>query len=200
MIVLTDAEFLNNEAAYINALFDNGLEVLHLRKPNASKEEMKQLLHEISDKYHYKIMIHSHYDLSTEFNLRGLHFTSSTKHLIDNYLETKGKKSQSIHEIDELKTINKHIDYVFLSPLFPSISKAGYTKPWNFMDLIVALKNQYSFEIIPLGGINTKNVVIAKEFGFKKIAVLGSIWEPVKAGGTIEEMLNIYELFKSDKY
>jgi hypothetical protein len=36
LIVVSDAHFFKHEATCINALFDAGLQVFHLRKPNAA--------------------------------------------------------------------------------------------------------------------------------------------------------------------
>jgi thiamine-phosphate pyrophosphorylase len=200
MIVITDPQFFVDESKYINALFENGLDVLHIRKPEASIDQIRELIRQIKVQYHYKIMIHSHYELRKEFIIRGIHFTGEAKHLIPQFADCHCKKSQSIHEIEELQTVHPLIDYVFLSPLFPSISKAGYSKPWNFLDLILALKKTYPFQIIPLGGINAKNLVIAKEFGFTEFAVLGCIWEPVKAGASIAETVETLKNFNCGKY
>ena len=199
MIVITDPQFLVDESKYINALFENGLDVLHIRKPAATIDEIRNLILQIKVQYHYKIMIHSHYDLRKEFVLRGIHFTGESKHLIPQYAEIRCKKSQSIHEIEELSSVDPTINYVFLSPLFPSISKEGYSKPWNFLDLILALKKSYPFQIIPLGGINERNLVIAKEFGFNHFAVMGCIWEPVKAGASMQETVDSFKNIKSGK-
>lgn len=200
MIVITDPQFIANESKYINALFENGLDVLHIRKPDATADEMRKLIQQIKIQYHYKIMIHSHYELRKEFIIRGIHFTGDSKHLIPEFADCNCKKSQSIHEIEELQTVHPLINYVFLSPLFPSISKEGYSKPWNFLDLILALKKTYPFQIIPLGGINAKNLIIAKEFGFNEFAVLGCIWEPVKKGASVAETVQTLKNFKSGKY
>ena len=40
LIVITQPEFFEDEAAAITSLFDAGLEILHLRKPGASYEDM----------------------------------------------------------------------------------------------------------------------------------------------------------------
>ena len=44
LIVITQPEFFEDEAAAITSLFDAGLEILHLRKPGASYEDMDKLL------------------------------------------------------------------------------------------------------------------------------------------------------------
>ena len=46
-IIITSPEFLSGEAAFISKLFSQGLDLLHLRKPEASLEAYKQLLLQI---------------------------------------------------------------------------------------------------------------------------------------------------------
>ncbi len=41
LIVITTPQFFEGEAAAVTSLFQNGLEILHLRKPGASAEEME---------------------------------------------------------------------------------------------------------------------------------------------------------------
>ena len=46
LIVITTPQFFEGEAAAVTSLFQNGLEILHLRKPGASAEEMElSLIH-----------------------------------------------------------------------------------------------------------------------------------------------------------
>lgn len=40
LIVITTPQFIEGEAEAVTSLFQNGLEMLHLRKPGASAEEM----------------------------------------------------------------------------------------------------------------------------------------------------------------
>ena len=44
LITITVPDFFEGEADAITSLFDAGLEILHLRKPGASYEEMENLL------------------------------------------------------------------------------------------------------------------------------------------------------------
>ena len=56
MIVITDPTFFVDESKYINALFDNGLDVLHIRKPDATVDEMRKLIQQIKVQYHYNFL------------------------------------------------------------------------------------------------------------------------------------------------
>lgn len=64
-IVITLPDFIENESNYINQLFKAGIDLLHLRKPESNIEECKRLIQEIDKKWHKKIVVHDHFELST---------------------------------------------------------------------------------------------------------------------------------------
>ena len=47
LIVITTPQFFEGEAEAVTSLFQNGLEILHLRKPGASAEEMGNFLQQL---------------------------------------------------------------------------------------------------------------------------------------------------------
>ena len=47
LIVITTPQFFEGEAEAVTSLFQNGLEMLHLRKPGASAEEMGNFLQQL---------------------------------------------------------------------------------------------------------------------------------------------------------
>ena len=51
LIVITTPQFFEGEAAAVTSLFQNGLEILHLRKPGASAEEMEYFLRQLPMEY-----------------------------------------------------------------------------------------------------------------------------------------------------
>lgn len=199
MIIVTNPQQIPNETEIINALFDEGLETLHVRKPDFDKAQMIEYISSIDNRFHSRIMLHSHYELLDSFGLRGLHFTEKTKYLLPNYDKINCTKSLAVHELGELKSVRSTADYVLLSPLFPSVSKEGYFKQWDFEKLRLELAKKYSFDIVALGGITLENVIKVKELGFDDFALLGSIWEPVKAGCSVNEVIRIFKNFKNEK-
>lgn len=199
MILITDPDFISDEEKFITAFFNEGLEVLHLRKPKATALEMHELMSKIDKKFHSRIMIHSHYELLETFQLRGLHFTEKSKGQIQNYAEIRCKKSLAVHELSDLKDMDTSIDYVILSPLFTSISKAGYTKQWNFESIKPELSGYRNFKVMALGGITLDNIKQVKELGFDDFAILGSIWEPIKANHSLTQVIEIFNLFQHEK-
>lgn len=198
MIIISNPQFIPNEIVCINSLFDAGLKVLHLRKPEASIEEIEDFISLIDNRLHSLIMIHSHYELLDSFNLRGIHFTEKTKYLQDEFANVACKKSMAVHELSDLDKVKPFIDYVFLSPLFPSVSKIGYSKQWDFEEMKRDLYRKRNFKIVALGGITLDNMEQIRELGFDDFALLGSIWEPVKSGCYTEQLIETYRRFNNE--
>ncbi len=196
MIIITDPQFLRNEAKVINALFAEGLDTLHLRKPDASVDQLSDLISEIDSRFHSKIMIHNHYLLTGKFSLKGIHFTEKTKSNYSSFEFAKCSKSWAVHELEELDVVPTDIDYVLFSPLFESISKQGYGRKWNLEELKSELRKNHSFKKIALGGINQDNFQKAYDLGFDDVAVLGCIWENYKISNSISEVIGTYNSFR----
>ena len=199
MILITNPQQVSNETEIINALFEEGLEVLHLRKPGFDQVQMCEFISKIDQRFHSRIMIHSHYELLDSYNLKGLHFTEKTKYLLPDYDDVQCTKSMAVHELAELKSIRPTVGYILLSPLFPSVSKEGYSKKWDIEELKPELAKTRSFGTVALGGITLKNVKTVKELGFQDFALLGSIWEPIKAGCSKEQAIDILKKFKHEQ-
>lgn len=199
MILFTDPDFLPNEEKFIHAFFENGLQTLHLRKSESTALQMQNLISKIDEKYHPKIMIHSHYQLMNEFGLKGLHFNEKSKVLISNYTNINCKKSMAMHDLSELKNVESSIDYVFLSPIFSSVSKVGYAKQWDFELMKKELSLSRNFRIVALGGITYNHLNWVHELGFDDYAVLGSVWQPMKAGRSLSEVVEIFKCFNNEK-
>lgn len=199
MIIISNPLFISNEIACINSLFDAGLNVLHLRKPEASIAEMEKFISLIDNRFHSRIMIHSHYELLNSFNLRGIHFTEKMKYRQDEFANVSCKKSMAVHELSDLNKVKLFIDYVFLSPLFPSVSKIGYSKQWDFEEMKQELSRKQNFKIVALGGITLNNVKQIRKLGFDDFALLGSIWESVKSGCSTEQLIETYRRFNNEK-
>ena len=174
LIVITSSEKIDNEADKINALFEEGMEMLHLRKPDFSLKEYVKLLEEIKKDFHRKIKIHAFFELTENYNLSGVHLNKRNPHYAGN---RNVKISKSCHLMDELDTIAEY-DYVFLSPIFDSISKKGYLSHFSDAALSMASVNgKINQKVVALGGINPETLPKLKKYAFGGVAVLGSIWE-----------------------
>ena len=65
---------IEGESSYICRLFESGIDIVHLRKPDADIEQCRRLLRKLSDEERRKIVIHDYHELINEFDLKGLHF------------------------------------------------------------------------------------------------------------------------------
>lgn len=176
LIVISNPTPIIKEASLINQLFDEGLQLLHLRKPDSSSQELVLLLQEIKPEYYSKIALHSHHYIAKSFGIKRLHYTeASRKQLTDfNIAEQSADNiiTTSVHSIEEYNQLPEAFSYAFLSPVFDSISKSDY-KAQTF-DLNE--REQSPIKLIALGGINETNCTDALQMGFDGIAMLGSIW------------------------
>lgn len=109
--------------SFIDRLFGHGLDLLHLRKPSSTIEACRELLRQIPERWHSRIVLHDHFPLTGEFHLHGVHLNRRCPHAPDGYM---GSISCSCHSLEEVAKKKPTSDYVFLSPIFNSISKAGY--------------------------------------------------------------------------
>lgn len=185
LIVISHPDQFEHEARLINRLFTEGMLHFHLRKPDWSESEIRNLLHEINPAHRSKIVIHDNFEIGVEFNLGGIHFTDRTKAKMNEWLSFQGSKSLSCHSLEELKDLPTAIDYAFLSPIFPSISKAGYSADFDTEEVATSLASIKTRKVIALGGISPANVQSCNQTGFEGVAVLGFIWQ----GGLSENQL-----------
>lgn len=177
IILISPEENHPQELEILLAFLEAGLSTFHLRKPLASKIEIRGYLNKIPKKHHDKIMLHQHHDLIREFNLKGLHFPEKVR---DEAIQFKGLKSTSFHDLNSIKNCTYHFDYAFLSPIFPSISKKGHEKEWNISELKSTIQKA-TFPIIALGGVDLENIQKCIKIGFQGAAVLGAVWEQKEA-------------------
>lgn len=174
LIVITQPTFFVEEDKLITALFEEGLDVLHIRKPESSAAYSNRLLTLIPEKYHKKIVIHEHFYLKEEFNLMGIHLNSRNP---DRPFDYKGHISSSCHSLEEVSREKKSYNYLFLSPIYDSISKKGYHTPFTPEEIrIAAKKGIIDTDVMALGGINLDNILEVKDYGFGGAVILGDLW------------------------
>lgn len=180
MIVISNPTAIANEINTIHALFENGLELLHIRKPDFSETEMKTFVSKIKTTFRHRLVLHSQHQLALEFGINRIHFTekirvaTSEEHL-KKWKEKKFSLSTSIHQMSDFEELSSVFDYAFFGPVFESISKPNYVSNLDFKKELEQRKNNKT-ALIALGGITSENIKTALAFGFDDVALLGSIW------------------------
>ena len=180
LLVISYPTALADEAANINYLFDEGLKILHIRKPGVAVDEIKVLIEKIKPQYHHQIALHQHHEIAGDFGINRLHFTEAKrKEMIEEALiKLKSAKyilSTSIHKVEEYKSLSSCFDYTFFGPVFNSISKQGYNSSIT-EDFIFPVRGNRP-KVIAIGGINITTVQKINDMKFSGVAVLGAIWE-----------------------
>ncbi len=167
-IAITPPDTFDEEVSFINTILDAGWDYVHLRHPIASLTEIRNIIESIPRNNHCRIKLHGHFELINEFNLGGLHLNRRCPTPPVHYV---GKLSRSCHSIDETADIDQY-EYVTLSPICDSISKAGYKSTFSAEEL----KSIPSRKIIALGGITTERLDYIMQYPFAGIAILGYLF------------------------
>ena len=197
LIIITSPDKIVNETELLNQLFAQGLEILHLRKPSWAKPDFEALLKSINPEHKRKVVLHQFHELAAKYNVKGLHLREenrkqlSISELKELSKELKRKNltfSSSFHSIEDVVASGNVLDYVFLSPVFDSISKPDYVgSKFN----VQSLKRET--KIIALGGIDASNIHQTKELGFDGVAVLGAVWG--ESEKVLETFINLKKAF-----
>ena len=174
LILMTTPYFFVEEHRILTALFDEGLELLHLRKPNTEPVYSERLLSLIPEGYRRRIVTHDHFYLKNEYRLGGIHLNARNPRIPEGY---KGHVSCSCHTIEEVERRKRACSYVILSPVFDSISKDGYLSPFP-PELLreYASRGLIDKKVMALGGVDADNIARLKGYGFGGAVVLGAVW------------------------
>lgn len=188
MIVLSNPVAVQNEMDIIHGLFEAGMELFHIRKPDMPQSELTHYISQIDPQYHSKIVLHQYFEIARGFNIHRLHFTERARIDFENIrvsfpIDVNWIFSASTHSIEDFNALSRMFQYAFLSPVFESISKPGY-KPDFDMTTILRKRENFQTRLVGLGGINSSNCAQLYKAGFDDAAMLGSIWN---AGRPIEE-------------
>lgn len=179
IVVITRPDFFAGEAEAIVRLFDErGIDRLHLRKPQANKEAIEQLLQQLPHRLYSSISIHDCYDLAKQYQLGGIHLTSRNPIAPPDW---QGLISTSCHSLEELaQRRNEGFAYLSLSPIFDSISKVGYRAAFTAEQLQQArtdgLIDQH---VLALGGVTFARLPLVWDMGFGGGMILGDAWSPI---------------------
>ncbi len=175
LVVITTPACFDSEADILTQLFQAGMTRLHLRKPGSEEAEQEALISRIPAAFHRHIVLHDHFGLAAKWNLCGIHLNSRNPDIPTGFT---GSVSRSCHTLDELTDVSIYT-YVFLSPVFSSISKEGYPSAFSTGTLQEAAgKGLINDKVIALGGMDSKTIPRIAHLPFGGAAVLGALWGP----------------------
>ncbi|ROH97013.1 thiamine phosphate synthase [Chryseobacterium cucumeris] len=177
ILVITPELIVPNETDFINQMFQEGLDLLHIRKPWISRNEMIEFITQIDESFYTQLVLHTYYDLGKEFTISRFHFREIDRQ--EEMYKSFAKEntiSTSVHDIKTYNTLEKEWEYAFISPFFPSISKKGYGLNSTIKEEIKH-QNNPDVKLIALGGIHQDNIHEVFDSDADGAALLGAIWE-----------------------
>ena len=174
-IAITLPDFIPCEAQAIVRALRSGYDRIHLRKPGSTIQDMAALIMKIPTGYRQFISLHDHLGLAVEHGLGGVHLNARFPEKPSGF---NGLVSRSCHSIDEVAACKEACDYVFLSPVFDSISKEGYCSGFTSAQIRQARDcGIIDSKVYALGGITPEKADILEEMGFGGGAMLGYVWK-----------------------
>ena len=192
LLLITQPHFFEGETGICNEQFKKGLKRLHLRKPEASMQQLSKWIEEIEPAYRKRIVLHNHHDLALQYGLGGIHISplrlpfwgsdcSGVEALLKRGSGERAVRtfslSRSCHSIEEVEKCQNNFDYVFLSPIFDSISKQGYKAAFSKEELADAkARGILSKNVYALGGVTFDKLQDVERLGFHGAALLGGFW------------------------
>jgi thiamine-phosphate pyrophosphorylase len=190
-LLLTAPSGPPDEAHLLAELLARGVTRLHLRKPGWPPARLEALIQALPPQLHERLVLHGHPELVRRYRLGGLHLTAAGRRATTRRptLLPGQTLSTSFHSLAEISRHRRRYDYVFLSPIFDSISKENYASAFDLDEVQtflqkLAARPGYRPAVLALGGIDSQNIALAKQASFAGAAVLGSVWgsaDPVAA-------------------
>ncbi len=184
-IIITLPYFFEGEVEKIAAfLEDDKADLVHIRKPGASVEDVERLILQIlatapdKSSVNNRLVIHDHHQLAVKYVLHGIHLNSRFPSAPE---EWQGSISRSCHSMEELKIWKDRCKYLSLSPIFDSISKKGYMSAFSEEEIRRAHQEGIIDEkVVALGGVTFDKLERVKEMGFGGAMILGDAWKNCK--------------------
>ncbi len=187
LVVVSSEQDLPNETEAWEALREAGMTHLHLRKPHWNWMRTEDCLKRLSPELRACVHLHDHHALAAHYGLGGVHLNARHPLPPSGYT---GTVSRSCHGLDEVGRYKSACEYVFLSPIFASISKRGYEAAFTPEALREAAESGLiDGKVVALGGVTPAGLPALRALGFGGAAVLGALWRPYMACPEIKVLL-----------
>ena len=148
LIVISHPTFFPNEHRVIESLFENGLEIFHIHKPNFSEQEIQNYIQQFSEKYHSRIFLHSEFP-----------------------------KFHSLKELEECKEKYEYAFLSPIFDSISKVGyKSNFDLQELKNSPLLTSRRGVGGEVFALGGIDEHKIDICRQLGFAGVAVLGTIW------------------------
>ena len=171
-VVITDTHFSDNEAEMIRIILSEGIDRVHIRKPGSSESDFRRLIEAVPERFYPAVTLQDHVGLAVGYGIGGVHLNSRNPSVPAGF---KGKVSRSCHSLEEVARCREE-DYLFLSPIYDSISKNGYRSAFTEKSLSES-DGIIGPRVYALGGVRPENLPELERYGFGGAAFLGYVWK-----------------------
>ena len=174
LLLLSSPNFFVEEDKILATLFEEGLDILHLRKPNSEPVYCERLLTLLPEKYHQRIITNDHFYLKDEFDLMGIHISERNPNNPQVY---KGITTRTCYSLEELKEAKKQNQYVILRNIYDSPSQSNNKSLYTHEQLREASRKALiDKRVMAQTGITLENIQEVRELGFGGAVVCSDIW------------------------
>lgn len=175
LIVLSTPDFFVEEDKILTTLFEEGLDLLLLRKPNSEPVYCERLLTLLPEPYRRHTVVQDHFYLKEEFGLMGIHLSHHNPTPPADY---RDKLSRTCYTLDEVQELKPQSEFVILKNVFDSISEPTYVSRFTDAQLREAAgQGILDHCVMAQGGITLEDLPRVKDYGFGGVVVRGDIWK-----------------------
>jgi len=191
------------ETEIINRLFREGLDELHVRKPDYTKEQYKEFIEKIDKEYHPKLVLHSYFGLIHTYNVLGIFLDSDwrRKFIFKFFLNKFILRGKSIkkyaltNSFKEIGAFHKEVNEFLLGPVFAKAT-SHINNPIMDLSKLENRLNRTKINVSAIGGVGLDNIQFFKNIGFGGVVLQSAIWkttDPIKAFITIRDFKKVKE-------
>lgn len=174
LLLLSSPNFFVEEDKILATLFEEGLDILHLRKPASEPVYCERLLTLLPEKYHQRIITNDHFYLKEEFDLMGIHLSNRNPEAPQNY---KGITTCTCYSLEELAEAKKKHQYVILKNIYNSLADSNDESKYTYEQLREASrKGLIDKRVMAQTGITLEKLPEIRELGFGGAVVCSDIW------------------------
>lgn len=174
LLLLSSPYFFVEEDKILATLFEEGLDILHLRKPESEPVYCERLLTLLPDKYHQRIITNDHFYLKEEFGLMGIHLSHRNPDIPHNY---NGITTCTCYSLDELAEAKQQNQYVILKNIYSSTSGSDNYSKYTHQQLRDASRQGLiDKHVMAQTGITLENISEIRDLGFGGAVVCNDIW------------------------
>lgn len=149
---------------------------------------MARLLDALPEELLPQVVLHDQQQLARVYPVGGVHFNHrypyqppmATPHPRCSY-------SLSCHSLEEVHRYHSEMDYLFLSPIFDSISKEGYCSRFTLEELQEA-GAIISPKVFALGGVTLERLPLIHSIPFGGVVLLGDFWQRVSSNAHFQRL------------